>query len=163
MPRANRVPIVLNIVQQGRFWSKVNGMSDPSGCWLWSERCDPFGYGHFRTRKLTLKAHRVAWTLKRGEIPIDMTLDHLCRVPKCVNPAHLELVTNAENIRRGTSPTALNAKKETCPNGHVYDVSLSNGRRACRACMKARKLATYHRRRATDDVSASESLDTSDD
>jgi hypothetical protein len=120
MPRLNNLPIVLNIVQQCRFWSRVSGTSNVTGCWLWSGPVNDSGYGHFKTRTGALKAHRVAWTLKRGQIPSGMTLDHLCRTRLCVNPAHLEIVTNAENILRGESPTALNKQKTRCPRGHDF-------------------------------------------
>lgn len=145
MPRANSAPIELNIVQANRFWSNVTGVSEPDGCWLWSGRVDGFGYGHFKNQKRSLKAHRVAWTLKRGPIAIGVTLDHLCRTPRCVNPAHLEAVTNKENIRRGNSPTAANGRKTHCSNGHeltpdnTYRYSFGGGdHRFCKTCSKLR-------------------------
>jgi hypothetical protein len=154
MPRVNSVPIELNIVQANRFWSNVSGMGRVDTCWLWSGRVDGFGYGHFKNQKRSLKAHRVAWTLKRGPIPAGMTLDHLCRNPRCVNPMHLEIVTNKENILRGTSPTAVNALKTHCKRGHELtpeNIWTSRGKRACKQCLWDKR----HPRRATESFTRS--------
>jgi uncharacterized protein YfaT (DUF1175 family) len=109
-------------------------------CWLWTGRRDGFGYGHFKAHGRTLKAHRVAWTLKNGAIPDDKTLDHVCRNPQCVNPAHIALVSNKQNILRGVSPTAKNALKTHCERGHKLTtgnlVQRTDGRRDCLACKR---------------------------
>lgn len=149
MPRANSVPIALNNVQELRFWGNVNGYGPVDTCWLWGGRVDGFGYGHFKVKGHSLKAHRVAWTLRRGAIEAGLTLDHLCRNPRCVNPSHLELVTNKENILRGESPTAANAKKTHCPRGHLlsgdnirtYVYTKGHTMRQCQSCRRERKAA----------------------
>lgn len=68
-----------------------------SGCWLWAGADNGGGYGKFRGKY----AHRVSYEMRNGAIPEGLHLDHLCRVPCCVNPDHLEPVTNQENARRG--------------------------------------------------------------
>lgn len=147
MPRANRIAIVLTQEQREAFWSRVALRPDTTKehCWIWCGRVDDFGYGHFKVKGRSLKAHRVAWTIINGPVPDDKTLDHTCRNPRCVNPAHMEPVTNRENILRGISPTAINALKTHCPRGHHLEganlLPNKHGRRSCRICAKALRLA----------------------
>ena len=88
-------------------------------------------------------AHRFAYELLVGPIPEGLTLDHVkargCTSTLCVNPAHLEPVTNEVNILRGIGFPALNAGKSTCPKGHPYsegNTYLWHGSRYCRICQR---------------------------
>ena len=86
------------------------GYSTP--CWIWQKSCNNWGYGmvwEASTKRVRL-AHRVAYELVYGPIPIGMDLDHLCRVRQCCNPAHVEAVTRATNLRRGSN-TKLTANQ----------------------------------------------------
>jgi hypothetical protein len=74
-----------------------------TACWVWQWRIGPDGYGVVHVRRSPRQAHRVIYESHVGPIPAGLDLDHLCRVRACVNPAHLEPVTRAENIRRGTA------------------------------------------------------------
>jgi len=112
-----------------RFWSKV--YADPSGCWLWASSLGR-GYGLFWLKRY-LPAHRLSYECLVGPIPEGLTLDHLCRVRRCLNPLHLEAVTLRENILRGTSPTAHNARKVVCLRGHALKGRSKVGRH-CQAC-----------------------------
>jgi hypothetical protein len=108
------------------------------GCWNWTGALSR-GYGNLKWRGRTTKAHRVAFLLFRGEFTEGLTLDHLCRNRRCVNPAHLEEVTNRENILRSpTTPTAVNARKTHCVRGHLLSAENlmvnKNGGRRCRSC-----------------------------
>lgn len=62
-----------------------------------------YGYGHFNVGGVIVKAYRYAYERFVGPIPSELELDHLCRTPRCVNPWHLEAVTHAVNVRRGTA------------------------------------------------------------
>lgn len=82
-----------------RFMDKVS-QEPNSGCWLWTAALNRHGYGAFSVLGKTKLAHRVGYELLVGAIPDELALDHLCSVVSCVNPAHLEPVTDAENTRR---------------------------------------------------------------
>ena len=71
------------------------------GCLIWDGCTDPDGYGRIVVCGQPKRAHRVAYELMYGPIPAGLTLDHLCRVTRCVNPLHLEAVTNRVNVLRG--------------------------------------------------------------
>lgn len=84
-----------------RFWSKVEFTPQ---CWLWRGYTMPDGYGRFQARvdgsPAMVLVHRWAFEFCVGQIPDDLTIDHLCRTRNCVNPDHLEPVTHLENIMR---------------------------------------------------------------
>ena len=113
-----------------RFASKVRLRL--SGCVDWVGLLDTNGYGTFWNGTRTVKAHRWAWEALNGPVPEGLVLDHLCRRRCCVNPAHLEPVTQAVNTRRGWA-----ANKVACKHGHLYADHLyvnSEGRRTCGLC-----------------------------
>lgn len=104
------------------------------GCWHWKGHLGAGGYGGFRFRGGTWKAHRASYTMFVGEIPSGLELDHLCRVRSCVNPRHLEAVTKRENMLRGESPPAKNARKKKCFCGNKY--SMTRKGRKCLRCTR---------------------------
>lgn len=120
-----------------RFWAKVNRTDS---CWLWTGSLSN-GYGNCRFRGRTRGAHQVAYELRVGPVPDGLQLDHLCRVRACVNPAHLEAVTQQVNIFRGASPVAANAAKTHCANGHEFTPENTHhraeGGRRCLTCQRA--------------------------
>lgn len=81
--------------------SAVEYIADENGCWIWQRGKSPLGYGVGWADGKAQPAYRIVYRRYKGEIPAGHDLDHLCRVPSCVNPDHLEPVTHAENIRRG--------------------------------------------------------------
>ena len=136
----------IQVPPEERFWSKVNkdgSVPDYAPhlgpCWTWDGTRNAKGYGvlTIRGRVGSRLAHVLAWEFTKGLVPEGLELDHLCRVKHCVNvDLHLEPVTHAENVRRGS-----NAMKTHCPRGHPYDEAnthySSNGRK-CRECNKQR-------------------------
>ena len=84
--------------QLQRFESKVS--PEPNcGCWLWTGRTNDDGYGRVTILKKVFPAHRMAWTFYRGVIPDEVHVLHRCDVRTCVNPDHLWLGSQTDNIR----------------------------------------------------------------
>jgi hypothetical protein len=111
----------------------------PNGCWIW-----PFakveGYGVFTYQRKGYRAHRYIYEQLVGPVPRELVMDHLCRNHSCVNPAHLEPVTDRENcVIRGQTVTAENARRTHCERaGHALEGDnlyiTPSGGRSCRAC-----------------------------
>lgn len=129
------------------FMSKV---IQSRNCWVWTGY-KLKGYGRFGLNDKIFYAHRVSYELFIGEIPKGLQLDHLCRNTLCVNPYHLEPVTNQENCKRGLTgkKTGLYQKSKThCPQGHEYSKENTyirpNGKRCCRICARI-KVKKYNK------------------
>lgn len=128
-----------------RFWEKVERPTEAE-CWPWLGARGPKGYGMLRSdHATTVRAHRFSYEIHIGQIPEGMVIDHLCRNPTCVNPAHLEAVTSGENTRRGITGKH-HADKTHCPRGHPYDEKntyhFGPGLR-WRGCRECRRQAAY--------------------
>ena len=132
-----------------------------SDCILWTGRLTPDGYAR---RGRTEDVHRSAWIEAHGPIPAGFELDHVCHTAdatciggsscihrRCINVAHLELVSHRENTLRGRSFAAVNARKAQCEHGHEFTPSNTyirpNGHRDCRTCIRAR-VRSYKARKA---------------
>jgi hypothetical protein len=129
-----------------RFWSKVK-RGTSTQCWAWQGGKNR-GYGSFFAgsgcEPRVVPAHRWSYEQAVGPIPTGLTLDHLCRNRACVNPAHLQPVSNRDNVLRGIGLSAQNARKTKCPKGHPLSGKNlyvdPSGRRQCRACRLEREL-----------------------
>lgn len=122
-------------VYERRILERVE-VSD-GGCWIWQGAMTPNGYGMINAWDRRWLTHRLAYTVMVGPIPAGLQIDHLCRERACANPAHLEPVTQAENLRR------QGAAVTHCPRGHEYTSAntyiTSKGGRSCRTCTRLRQ------------------------
>jgi hypothetical protein len=143
---------VYKLSELERFLKYVTFKED--GCWDWTGyRFN--GYGHFWWAKHTGPAHRFAFEVIGGTtIPDGLTIDHLCRNRRCVNPDHMEPVTRGENARRGDAGI-VGRLKTHCPHGHEYTpentlishpLDSMKRSRICRTCSYAATYKAYHRR-----------------
>jgi hypothetical protein len=114
------------------------------------------GYGYFAlSHRRTVLAHRYAWERVHGEIPDDLTIDHVCHDPdlcgggptcphrRCADVSHLTLATRGDNARRGRRVTNGNERKTHCKHGHEFTPentgrNSTSGSRYCRACRRRR-------------------------
>lgn len=137
-----------------RFASKFEVLD--SGCWRWTAFLDKAGYGRIRSdggrAGESLYAHRVSYELHIGKIPDGLVLDHLCHNRWCVNPAHLEPVSQGENVRRGDAPAMILHARGTCKNGHEVNDKNTLFRKGtgavvyCKCCRSERLARSKHDR-----------------
>lgn len=81
-----------------RFWAKVDKRG-PNDCWAWTGAANGRGYGSIWRSPRLERAHRMAYELAYGAIPDGLVVDHMCHNPKCVNPRHLRICTQAQNLQ----------------------------------------------------------------
>lgn len=136
-----QLPMASQRTPQERFFAKVN-FNGPAPahrpelgpCWLWTG-CTSGTYGQFWNGDADVRAHRWNYEFCIGSIPEGLTLDHLCRTRRCVEPFHVEPVTNHENILRGLSWAV---RKTHCPQGHEFsgrNIIIRRGWQECRLCI----------------------------
>lgn len=125
--------------------AKVDQSAGARGCWPWQSWKNWQGYGKYYLQRKAFRrkfqAHRLVYIILKQQWPVD-PLDHVCRRRDCCNPDHLEPVTVRENTLRGIGPSAENARKSKCINGHPLTgqnlsiIKRTGGKvdRRCRAC-----------------------------
>lgn len=145
---------------------RIYDKTDRSGeCWVWQATVSHTGYAMMFIEGKMRSVHRWSYEHFVGPIPEGLHLDHLCHTMdsscgggtaclhrRCVNPAHLEPVTHAENVRRGLSFAGVEARQTHCHRGHpltpdnLYDVPSYAGVRRCLTCRRANEEAARLRR-----------------
>lgn len=141
-----------------RFLSQV--LIEPGACWLWTGGCGTAGYGRLKVSGRERGAHRFAFEIFNGAIPAGLQIDHTCHNAdeacpggpgcthrRCVNPQHLEAVTQAVNtVRSPNTASGINARKTSCGLGHELRLD-TQGKRYCPTCKHERDLRRDHRRK----------------
>ena len=131
-----------------RFFSKIESVPT-TACWLWKGSINKNGYGKFCLAGRSTLAHRASYIIFVSSIPEGLVLDHLCQIKNCVNPDHLEPITQQENIRRAKAGY-INLKplgvifpprivKPYCAYGHRLNkenILRINQRKVCKTCNK---------------------------
>lgn len=132
----------ITLAAKVRVYGKVS-LPNVNGCMLWLGSLNDKGYGRVRFGGQKVYAHRAAYAIWVGQIPEGLVIDHLCRIPACVAPDHLEPVTHRSNILRGVGPAAANTAKTHCKNGHEFTAESMyrtiRGERRCRICARAKR------------------------
>jgi HNH endonuclease len=128
-----------------KLWDRMVDKFDihENGCWVWNRTISSQGYGRLGRTGTTNFAHRISYWFHVGGIPEGLDLDHKCRCRACINPSHLEPVTNKVNAQRGRAG-AHNREKTECAKGHAFDSRntgvRANGTRYCRECLRANSI-----------------------
>lgn len=137
---------------EDRFWKYVTVGDD---CWLWTGGSNG-KYGVFCVdgRRASFRreyAHRFSFEMHRHPIPDGLQINHLCEIPLCVNPAHLEVVTQRENMLYGSHPAARRSRQTKCKRGHPLSGDnvrvVANGTRHCSECGRIKARENMRRRR----------------
>ena len=133
---------------QKYFWSRVERASS-NECWLWVGPKNRDGYscpylGRIGKTPHKTFGHRAVWRMLRGEIPDRMTIDHLCLVKHCVNPDHMQIVTNESNVELGA--VVQGERSTECRRGHPRtpeNTHYMKNQRTCAVCRRESAQAKY--------------------
>ena len=128
-----------------RFLVKVDKNISNRGCWTWMASKNKKGYGQFMVWGKPHLAHRVAYILFIGDIVDNLFVLHDCDNPGCVNPNHLHLGTNSDNMQECSRRGRHWCRGYTithCPKGHEYskeNTSFWKNHRSCLTCHRERQ------------------------
>ena len=133
-----------------RFWPKVEKGS-PAECWLWKGAVNNQGYGQILFNGKVCLASRVSWVMHIGPVPDGLFVLHHCDTPACINPGHLFLGTQTDNMAdMAAKGRNGHSNKTTCIHGHPYtekNTRWYKRRRFCRICKTTYRRNSRHRRR----------------
>lgn len=132
------IPVRLTQDQAVRFWSKVDLPDSPEKCWIWTGAKNAAGYGNINISGRHYMPHRVSWVLaNKRQIPKGLVIDHLCSTPSCINPHHLEPVSQRSNVLRGE---AHKGTETPCDKGHLnWLVKVNRHGNLTRRCVDCRR------------------------
>lgn len=128
----------------------ANATQDQKGCLVWNGRKNADGYGSVKFKNKESLVHRLSWSFhNKQDIPKDLCVIHSCDNPPCINPQHLRIATQQENIRdmdikgRRVLPPSIRPymKKKNCKNGHLLEIR--SGRPICKICQRAASRRFY--------------------
>lgn len=131
----------LTLAEERKLWANVE-IDDAPACWPWTGGIRQSGYGRLHLRGAMPYAHRLVYEILVGPIADGLQIDHLCRNRACVNPDHLEPVTQAVNILRGDGWSGLKSRQTHCIHGHAFteaNTAYRHGRRRCKECRRVPK------------------------
>jgi hypothetical protein len=131
------MPIYVNAKE--KFFNSVTILAND--CWQWLGALNNVGYGTFYWEGELLGVHRFIRGVMVGELSSNLVIDHLCRNTWCVNPFHLDEVTQEENVGRGDPHGAFQANQTHCIHGHEFNIintGIYRGNRYCRTCKRIR-------------------------
>ncbi len=129
----------MEILTNKQWRNLTNKFKIGDKCWEW-QGTKSFGYGKWEVNGRNRWIHRFIYELLVCPIPPKLQCDHLCRNRGCINPAHIEIVTNQQNAQRGNTGKHNNRPcklKTHCPKGHPYfgkNLAIYRGNRRCRTC-----------------------------
>lgn len=129
-------------------------IDEGSGCWLWKSTITIHGYGLHNYKRKRMAAHRVSWILHNGEIPQGLFVLHKCDVRSCVNPAHLFLGTQSDNMQDCIKKGRFVKEKllhTHCPSGHEFNEKNTRhwkNARVCKIC-DSQKTKRYLERKSS--------------
>lgn len=153
--RWNSVPVPPRVANRAVEKIDVDG----NGCWISRYSVASHGYAQIGwndgpSARYVVLAHRAAWVARNGQVPLGMTLDHICKTRRCVNPDHLRLLPNYENARRTFGD---DWPMGYCKNGHPasemgeHNAHLKSGKpykkRYCRTCVRASRARYVERKK----------------
>lgn len=150
--RAPNVAKYRDLASRPGTWARMvnsTNFAAENGCWEWQSTMSENGYGIFTHHEMgRVFAHRLALHVAGYPVPAHLTVDHLCRNRKCVNPDHLEQVPVEVNILRGMTAGGRNARKTHCKHGHEFTpantyvgksrTKIGTLTRSCKTCAKIR-------------------------